>query len=150
MLNFILGIIIGGIGIWFTALNPIRFAIHKEKLKAYSEISNIATKIFDNATYIVRNISGSLEKATDLQLQMIDITGKYMYVINEDIKTEIYILISTINKTKPNIDIIEINTIYTKLINLVRTDLSIDKLESIEKILLLKNDIANNKSGNNS
>ena len=43
----LLGVVIGILGLWFTAINTIRFAIYKEKMTAYSEISEIASKIFN-------------------------------------------------------------------------------------------------------
>ncbi|MBD3339870.1 MAG: hypothetical protein GF353_12225 [Candidatus Lokiarchaeota archaeon] len=137
MENLLIGVVLGALGVWFAAINNLRFDIYKEKLKAYSEIQHKASQIFNIISRV--DIPDRQIKFSELHLEMSEIVYSYVHIISHDVFNQVTKFCCNHNFESISKSDKEFLLDHTLLSHAIRNDLKIEKIDKLNDMLLRTN-----------
>ncbi|MBD3343044.1 MAG: hypothetical protein GF353_28360 [Candidatus Lokiarchaeota archaeon] len=137
MENLLIGVVLGALGVWFAAINNLRFDIYKEKLKAYSEIQHKASQIFNIISRV--DIPDRKIKFNELHFEMSEIVHSYEHIISHDVFDQVTRFCCNHNFESISKSDKEFLLDLTLLSHAIRNDLKIEKIDKLNDLLLRSN-----------
>lgn len=132
MTQFVLGLLVGAISLWFAAVNKMRFNIYEQKVSAYKEISE---KTLQLVIMPHEERKSDPDKFTKKKEQLFEVAYKnLLFMPNEITEKVINIWIKDYNHG--SIKVSELANDYSILVSLMKEDLQMSSLSKIiEKVI---------------